>query len=169
MLELIKTQIDMSQIINSELYANNLTNVISMCTACLALIMLLRYVCLNELEIDQKKFYVVRKYRGIFADIGRFFRRWDSLKYYLLELLLILPHPISLISGYTVKIFQSLDEIYINHEVNNILSIISLVRVYIIFRSMVNLSIYSTPRSSRLCHHNGINQDFLYSVKCLLR
>lgn len=131
--------------------------------------MFLRYVCLNELEIDQKKFYSVRKSRGFFSNIGRFISRWASVKYYLLEILLILPHPISFLSSSTVIIFQSFDEIYLIHEVNDILAILSLIRAYIIFRSLVNLSIYSTPRSSRLCHHNGIDQDFLYSVKCLLK
>jgi len=49
-----------------------------------------------------------------------------------------------------------MDQIYINHELNDLMSILMLVRIYLIMRSLVNITIYSTPRSSRLCHQNGV-------------
>lgn len=124
---------------------------------------------LNELEINQKKFYYIRREYGLFADVARFFNRPSSVRLFLIELLLLLPHPITSLEGTTIEIFQCYDEIYIKHQINDILGLLSLLRIYIPLRSLVNLTIYSTPRAARLCNHNGIGHNFLYSVKCLLK
>jgi hypothetical protein len=65
-------------------------------------------------------------------------------------------------------LFQSYDEIFIRHEINDILGIFELFRIYIVLRSLVNTSIYSSPRSSRLCQQNGVDHNLLYSIKCIL-
>lgn len=57
----------------------------------------------------------------------------------------------------------------VQHDLNDILSVISLLRVYIIVRALINITEYSTPRASRLCNYNRINHDLLYSVKCMLQ
>lgn len=82
--------------------------------------------------------------------------------------MLIIPHANAFFLGKTVTLFQSYDEIYIVHEINDILSIIELFRVYIVLRSLVNITIYSSPRSSRLCQQNGVDHNLLYSIKCIL-
>ena len=48
------------------------------------------------------------------------------------------------------------------------MSMLSLLRIYIILRSLVNITIYSSPRSSRLCQQNGVDHNLLYSIKCIL-
>lgn len=88
--------------------------------------------------------------------------------YMLAELLMILPHANGLLLGQTVTVFESYDELYIVFEVNDILAIVELFRVYIVLRSLVNITIYSSPRSSRLCQQNGVEHNLLYSVKCIL-
>lgn len=48
------------------------------------------------------------------------------------------------------------------------MEIIALLRIYIVLRSLVNVTIYSSPRSSRLCQQNGVDHNLLYSIKCIL-
>ncbi len=48
------------------------------------------------------------------------------------------------------------------------MAMLSLFRVYIVLRSLVNITIYSSPRSSRLCQQNGVDHNLLYSIKCIL-
>ncbi len=84
------------------------------------------------------------------------------------EALLILPHPVSQLDGVGFYLFQAFDQKEFIHQVNDILSIMLLAKVYIIIRSLVNITVYSSPRSSRLCHQNGIEHSLLYSVKCIL-
>ena len=103
------------------------------------------------------------------TDVFRFLSNPSSLKLFLLEFLLLIPHPFSALEGEIVQIFQTFDDVYIKHEVNDILGLVSLIRIYILLRSLVNLTIYSTPRAARLCSHNGIGHNFLYSIKCLLK
>ena len=40
-------------------------------------------------------------------------------------------------------------------------------KVYIVIRSIVALTIFSTPRASRICNYSGINHDFFFIIKCL--
>jgi hypothetical protein len=42
-----------------------------------------------------------------------------------------------------------------------------LLKVGIIVRSVVRLSLYATPRAVRMCHYSGIAHDFVFVVKCL--
>ena len=73
-LSMIKTELDMMDD-DSTAFSSNLSLVISICTFSLSnifalylvIILFLRYVCLNELEIDQKKFYYVRREHGLSA------------------------------------------------------------------------------------------------------
>lgn len=57
----------------------------------------------------------------------------------------------------------------VKHRVNDLLTLVSLSRIYIVMRSMINLTLYSTPRASRLCSHNRVEHSLLYTVKCLLK
>lgn len=54
------------------------------------------------------------------------------------------------------------------HHINDMLAILLLMKTFIIVRSLVNITIYSSPRSSRLCHQNGIEHNLLYTIKCIL-
>jgi hypothetical protein len=65
--------------------------------------------------------------------------------------------------------FQSYDEIMVNHDFNTIMCLVSMWRIYIVSRAIINIQLYSSPRSVRLCSYNKIDQNILYSVKCMLR
>lgn len=43
-----------------------------------------------------------------------------------------------------------------------------LLRIFLILRSYVQLSIYSSPRASRLCSQNNANHNIGYSIKCMV-
>lgn len=53
------------------------------------------------------------------------------------------------------------------YSFNDLLSVIMIIKVYIILRSAVTLTIFSSPRASRICRQSGFEHDFLFSVKCL--
>lgn len=129
----------------------------------------MRYVCINELEIDQKKYYCIRTGRGIFHELFRFFKRNENVKYFIIEFFLILPHSFFLFHDYEIEILETYDKMMLKHRLNDILTIASLSRIYIVMRSMINLTLYSTPRASRLCSHNRVEHSLLYTVKCLLK
>ena len=88
---------------------------------------------------------------------------------FLLEFVILLPHPMVYFEGATFEIIETADEVYMKHDVNNFLSQLSLFRIFILIRSLVNLTMYATPRAARLCNHNGIGHTFLYCIKCILR
>ena len=43
-----------------------------------------------------------------------------------------------------------------------------LIRIFIILRSYVQLTIYSSPRASRLCTQNNTNHNIAFSIKCMV-
>jgi hypothetical protein len=42
-----------------------------------------------------------------------------------------------------------------------------LLKVGLIMRSIVALTLYATPRAVRMCHYSGIAHDFVFVGKCL--
>ncbi len=54
------------------------------------------------------------------------------------------------------------------HSLNDMLSLLLALKVYIIIRSFLSLTCYSSPRAARLCFQNGLEHNMLYIVKCLL-
>lgn len=83
--------------------------------------------------------------------------------------MVVIWHPVGFKQGAKFAMFQSYNEIMVNHDFNTIMCLVSMWRVYIVGRAMISIQIYSSPRSSRLCSYNKINQNFIYTVKCLLR
>ena len=85
----------------------------------------------------------------------------------LFELLVILPHPVQFLQGIQ---YSSLDEntgktfIY---EVNDVLNVLMMAKIYLVFRALVAMSIYSSPRAVRLCSYNHIDHDCFFSLKCI--
>jgi hypothetical protein len=73
-----------------------------------------------------------------------------------------------MLEGKTFTLFQTYDEIYLNHSYNDLLSLLLTAKVYIVIRALITISTYSSPRASRLCHQNGFEHSFLYVVKCIL-
>lgn len=130
------------------------------------IILTLRYICLFELWVDQKKIFLVKEKNKWW--LTTFFRKSHDLPHLFLEMLIVLPHPVSILDGYKLSIMQTYNQIMLVHQVNDMLAILLLMKIYIIIRSLVNVTIYASPRSSRLCHQNGINHNLLYTVKCIL-
>ncbi len=97
-----------------------------------------------------------------------FMKSTGDIYYLVLQILLIIPHANAFFIGKTLNLFQSYNEFYLTHEINDIMAIFSLLRIYIVLRSLINISIYSSPRSSRLCQQNGVDHNLLYSIKCIL-
>jgi vacuolar-type H+-ATPase subunit I/STV1 len=83
-------------------------------------------------------------------------------------MLVIFPHPMSVLTGQTFSLFQTLDEVYLQHSYNDLLSLLLAAKVYIIFRSLLTLTTYSSPRASRLCHQNSLEHNLMYIIKCVL-
>lgn len=95
-------------------------------------------------------------------------RQSDKIKSLVFELLLAAPHPLSFLSNARLQLYQTYDEIYLTHSVNDMLSLLLIAKFFIIARSMLNITNYSSPRSSRLCYQNGFENSHLYSIKCIL-
>lgn len=47
------------------------------------------------------------------------------------------------------------------------MGVLMLLKVSLIMRSIVGLSIYASPRAGRICHYSGIGHDFIFVAKCL--
>ena len=86
----------------------------------------------------------------------------------MLELIIILPHPCSIFVGSTFRLFQTMDELYLNHSINDTLSLFLAAKTYIIIRSLLTLTSYSSPRANRLCNQNGLEHNIIYIIKCVL-
>lgn len=81
---------------------------------------------------------------------------------------MILPHPVPILQGKTFALFQTYNEVYLNHSYNDMLSLLLIVKIYIVVRALINISTFSSPRAIRLCYQNGFQHNLLYVVKCLL-
>lgn len=127
---------------------------------------ILRYITEFELEYDQNKIYLKKTPKQSWTYL--FFKKSENVKYLVLEILIILPHPVTFLQGHLFTLFQTYDEIYLYHSYNDILSLLLLAKIYIIVRALINLSTYSSPRASRLCYQNGFQHSRLYVIKCLL-
>ena len=139
---------------------------ISLCTLALVGIVFLRYLCLFELEIVQKKVYLPQKMKvGLIYGFFRYSGRVIQLS---IEIFIMVLHPIDFLAGNTFKLFQTIDEVYLSHSYNDILSLLSIAKIYLVVRSFLTLTSYSSPRASRLCHQNGLEHNLIYTVKCVL-
>lgn len=129
----------------------------------------MRYVALNELEIDQKKFYCIKTGHGIFHEIYRLLKRYENVKFFFIEFFILLPHSLYFLHESLIELTETYNNRVLNHRTNDLLTLFSLLRIYIVMRSTINLTLYSTPRASRLCTQNRVEHDFMYTVKCLLK
>jgi hypothetical protein len=69
----------------------------------------------------------------------------------------------------TYQLFQTYDFVLLNHSYNDALSLMLILKFYIIVRSLVSITEYASPKSSRLCSQHGFEHNILYSMKCILR
>lgn len=85
----------------------------------------------------------------------------------LLEIVLVVPHPSLLINGLTYSVYSETHQQMLNFSFNDLMGVLMLLKVGIIVRSIVRLSLYATPRAVRTCHYSGISHDFIFVVKCI--
>lgn len=55
----------------------------------------------------------------------------------------------------------------IRYSLNDLLGLFLILKIYIVIRSIVALTIFSTPRASRICSYSGINHNFFFIIKCM--
>ena len=94
-------------------------------------------------------------------------RQKEYLYQLAIEIAITIPHPSILLSGYRYQIFNEKNQANYTYSVNDLLAMLMLVKVYIIIRSLVALTIFSTPRALRICLYSGIDHDLLFTLKCL--
>lgn len=116
----------------------------------------MRSVCFNELTIDQKKVYCVRRSSSIFADIKRFLSCRRNKLEFMAEFSIIILHPNLLSKDWKFPLFNTYDEINLIHDFNDVLCLCSLFRIYLVMRAIINITEYATPRAARLCMYNRV-------------
>ena len=53
------------------------------------------------------------------------------------------------------------------YEVNDLLNVFMMGKIFFVFRSLVAMSIYSSPRAVRLCSYSNIDHNFFFSLKSI--
>jgi hypothetical protein len=123
----------------------------------LVVLVTVRKVLRLQLEIDQRKVYIHKQNRReCSSSLGLVLGDREEAAQLLAEILAILPHPISYFHGVTYTINSAKYQADLTYSVNDLLSVLMLVKIYLVFRSLVALTIYSSPRMVRLCRHNSL-------------
>ena len=55
----------------------------------------------------------------------------------------------------------------LTYSFNDLLSVLMIIKIYIVIRSIVSLSMFATPRAIRMCLYNNIDHSFFFVFKCL--
>lgn len=82
-------------------------------------------------------------------------------------MLLALPHPSILLTGYRYTLYSEIHEQRLSFAVNDLMGVLMVLKVCLIVRSIVAMSLYATPRAVRMCHYSGIDHDFMFVIKCM--
>ena len=82
-------------------------------------------------------------------------------------MLFILPHPVTFLEGVTYRLEDENQGVTFTYSVNDLLNVLMLIKVFLIFRSMIYLTVYSSPRAIRLCTYNNIDHTSFFSIKCI--
>lgn len=121
-----------------------------------------------ELEVDQRKVYLRKEDRLCSPNYFLLMlRNREYLLQLVLEVLAALPHPSTFFSGKTYSFANGNYGMDLVYSINDLLSVLMLVKIFIVIRSIVSLSAFATPRALRICHYSGIDHDFFFIFKCL--
>lgn len=52
-------------------------------------------------------------------------------------------------------------------SLNDLLGLLMILKVFIIMRSLVNLTKFMSPRVARVCNINQVEYSIMYSIKCI--
>ena len=96
------------------------------------------------------------------------FFSFDYFGIFMIESLLALLHPNILVKNKYFKTSKTLYRTETRYQVNDILLLICLLRVYIIIRYYISSSQFNTPRSQRIARLIGGTLNRLFVVKCLI-
>lgn len=85
------------------------------------------------------------------------------------ELVLQLVAPYSFLQGYKYIEYVEAYDVEIQYEINELLLIFSLVRVYTLFKMYIYYVEILTPRSQRVCEMNGCESNMMFAIKFLIK
>lgn len=85
------------------------------------------------------------------------------------ELFIVILHPSYFTHGMTYQSRNYENNIYTNHKVNDILTILCLIRIIPTLKLLISISDYYTNRSHHLCQIHGFESNFLFVVKSLTK
>ena len=90
------------------------------------------------------------------------------LKYLIIELFLILLHPNILFKDMSFTLSKDLNLTESKYFINDILLAISMLRIYLIFQSLIATSDFYSGRADRITKMMSINLDLFFGFKCLI-
>jgi len=84
-----------------------------------------------------------------------------------LEVIVAIIHPNTFTKNMSYSLYHTEYDINLIYRINDLLSVLMILKIYIILRAIVALTIFATPRASRLCTQNRFEHSFFYSIKCI--
>lgn len=91
---------------------------------------------------------------------------WKSL---VIELLLNLASPSIFLEGTKVEEYNSDLSFMTEYQLNDLLLVFSLVRVYHIIKFFLLFSIFREQRAARVCAYNGLDNSFGFLIRCFYK
>ncbi len=131
-------------------------------------LVIIRKILILQLKIDQRKVYIRRDNRKDCKSSLLLLLTYRKQSFLLiLEILAILAHPNTLLKGATYSYYSQNYEADLKYSYNDLLSVLMLFKIFLVFRSLISLTIYSAPRMIRLCRQKDFECSFFYSIKCI--
>ena len=87
---------------------------------------------------------------------------------YLIEVIIALIHPNCFLRGYKFTTNEVTYKVVVTYEINDMLTLVTLLRVYVLFRGMIVLTSYYNSRAFRIARLIGSELTMMFSVKCLI-
>ena len=87
---------------------------------------------------------------------------------YLIEVIIALIHPNIFTRGYKFTTSTTAYHVKVTYEINDMLTLVTLFRVYVLFRGMIVLTGYYNSRAFRIARLIGSELTMMFSVKCLI-
>lgn len=78
-----------------------------------------------------------------------------------------LPHPNAYCQGLNYRSYHEFYQADLLYSFNDMLSVLMLAKLVLVFRSLVSLTIYASPRMVRLCRNGHFEHNFLFTLKCI--
>lgn len=96
-------------------------------------------------------------------------QRWPRVIATLLEVALLVLQPYPFLNSVTFSSLDVYDSVEFPFKLNYLLVLLSMLRLYVIFRSHLNRTEYMNPRSNRLSKMYLCKADFQFALKCMFK